>query len=36
MKRNARRSKNRTLLGANDDLWEKFHGLVSETWKGYE
>ena len=24
------------VLGMNDDLWDKVHGLGSETWKGYE
>ena len=24
------------MLGMNDDLWDKAHGLGSETWKGCE
>ena len=26
----------RHVLGMNDDLWDRFHGLGSETWKGSE
>ena len=24
------------VLGMNDDLWDKVHGIGSETWKGCE
>ena len=35
-KKKARSSIKSHVLGMNDDLWDKFHGLGSETWKGCE